>query len=223
LFALFTRIYAQLTLLRESLALFANDYHDGSRSTGRVLATIRAGGLPDKPAPRKRTDCPTVRQWTRKEYRIAAVGRSNTQRGETDGNATSVPQKAKRGRPRKTADKEDKTTHWYLQNSDGSIVSEAEIADMSRKARMLWRTLDEDGMAPQTFGQISMKAWEYFSRTMLADGAHEFLLFCDDGEWKLREWSTRSYPSWHRNRFSQEDEDVTQDESKAILFNTISY
>ncbi|KAH9170881.1 hypothetical protein EDB89DRAFT_2071341 [Lactarius sanguifluus] len=54
-----------------------------------------------------------------------------------------------------------------------------------------------------------MKAWEYYSRMMLADEAHDFLLLCDDGEWKLWEWSTRSYPSWHRNRFA-----VTKDATK---------
>ena len=87
---------------------------------------------------------------------------------------------------------------------------------MSRKARMLWTTLDEDGMAPQTFGQISMKAWEYFSRMMLADEAHDFLLLCNDGEWKLREWSTRSYPSWHRNRFTDPKEEATKTQAKGM-------
>jgi hypothetical protein len=59
---------------------------------------------------------------------------------------------------------------------------------------MIWQTLDEDGMAPMMFSQISLKAWEYFLCTILTDKAFKFLLFCDDGEWKLREWSTRSYP-----------------------------
>ena len=70
---------------------------------------------------------------------------------------------------------------------------------------MLWRTLNEDGLAPPTFGQMMPKAFEYFSRIMLADEAHNFLLLCNDGEWKLWEWSTRSYPSWHRNRCGQSE------------------
>jgi hypothetical protein len=74
---------------------------------------------------------------------------------------------------------------------------------------MIWRTLDEDGMAPVTFGQISLKVWEYFSHTILADEAFEYLLFCDDREWKLREWCMRSYPSWHCNRFNLTDDDAT--------------
>ena len=65
---------------------------------------------------------------------------------------------------------------------------------------MIWRMLDKDGLAPATFGKMIMPALEYFLRTMLADKAHKFLLLCNDGEWKLREWSMWSYPSWYRNK-----------------------
>ena len=143
---------------------------------------------------------------------------ANTQRGDTDGNATSVRSKAKRGRPRKSTedDEDSQTTHFYLENADGTLVSATEIAEMSRKARTLWRTLDEEDLAPQTFGQISTKSWEYFSRLMLVDKAHDFLLLCDDGEWKLKEWCTRSYPSWHRNRFNQDDKDADKDQDTGM-------
>lgn len=205
---------------RESLALFANDYHEGSRSTGRVLSTIRSGNLPTKPPPKKREDCPSVIQWTRKDFRRECVAHSNAQRGETDGNATSTQTKAKRGRPRKDSNNEGKKSHPYLENIDGVPISNEQITEMSRKARMLWRTLEEDGMAPATFGQISMRAWEYFSTLMLADKAFSFLLLCNDGEWKLREWSTRSYPSWHRNRFNKDADNP--DKGKSITLNTTS-
>ena len=158
-----------------------------------------------------------VVQWTRKDFRHISVAQANACRGKMDGNATSAWSKGRRGRPRKSSDDDNKTkTHLYLENEDGSPVDEDQIVEMSRKARMLWTTLDEDGMAPQTFGQISMKAWEYFSRMMLADEAHDFLLLCDDGEWKLREWSTRSYPSWHRNRFTDPKEEATKTQAKGM-------
>ncbi|KAH9033073.1 hypothetical protein EDB85DRAFT_1890359 [Lactarius pseudohatsudake] len=80
-------------------------------------------------------------------------------------------------------------------NWNGIPVDKSVIAEMSRKARMLWRTLDKNGLAPETFSKIENRAWDYFSQTILADKAHEFLLLCDDREWKLREWSTKSYPS----------------------------
>ena len=179
-----------------------------------MVSAIRAGNLPVRPPPKKHEDSLPVKLWTRKEFRHACIEHTSAQRGETDGNATSVRGKGKRGRPRKGSDQDSKTSHFYLENADGTAVSEEQIAEMSRKARMMWRTLDSDGMAPHMFGQISMSAWNYYSSMMLADEAFEFLLLCDDGEWKLREWSTRSYPSWHRNKFSKDtDNDLTKGES----------
>ena len=147
---------------------------------------------------------------------------TNAQRGETNGSATSARGKGKRRRPRKGSDQDNKTSHFYLENSDGMPVSEEQITEMSHKARMLWRTLNSDGMAPPTFGQISMRAWEYYSSTMLTDKAHDFLLLCDDGKWKLREWSTRSYPSWHHNRFNK-DTDKELKKGESILLYTLAY
>lgn len=43
---------------------------------------------------------------------------------------------------------------------------------------------------------------------MLVDEQLYFLLLCDNGEWKLREWCSRSYPSWHRNRLAPIDKDA---------------
>ncbi|KAH9008347.1 hypothetical protein EDB83DRAFT_2531849 [Lactarius deliciosus] len=194
----------EVKALRGVIELFAKEYHESTSGIhiNGVLASLRTGTVPAKPALRKRTDVPMVVQWTRKDFRRVSATKGNPNRGETDGNATSVRQKGKRGRPRKDSNDDGHATHHYLENEDGMPVDADMIAEMSRKARMLWATLDEDSMAPATFGGISMKAWEYYSRMMLADEAHDFLLLCDDGEWKLWEWSTRSYPSWHRNRFA---------------------
>lgn len=179
---------------------------------------VRSGDLPVRPAPKKREDFPPVNLWTRKEFRHACILHTNAQRGETDGDATSTRGKGKRGRPRKGSDHDNKTSHFYLQNADGGPVTEEQIMDMSRKARMLWRALDRDGMAPPTFGQISMSAWEYYSSILLADEALEFLLLCDDGEWKLREWSTRSYPSWHRNKLNKDADNESTKRESHILY-----
>ncbi|KAH9007985.1 hypothetical protein EDB85DRAFT_2165047 [Lactarius pseudohatsudake] len=194
----------EVKALRGAIELFAKEYHESTSGIhiNGVLASLRTGTVPAKPALRKHMDVPMVVQWTRKDFRRVSATKGNTNRGETDGNATSMRQKGKCGRPRKDSNDDGHATHHYLENEDGTPVSADIVAEMSHKARMLWATLDEDGMAPATFGGISMKAWEYFSRMMLADEAHDFLLLCDVGEWKLWEWSTRSYPSWHRNRFA---------------------
>ncbi|KAI9447367.1 hypothetical protein BJY52DRAFT_1193331 [Lactarius psammicola] len=188
----------EIRTLKEALELFARDYHENRQASSGGFLSISSEILPPKQALKIRTDNPQVHYWVKKEY-THAMRKQN--RGETDGNATTVQVKRKRGRPpRESDDEEDHSAHFYLENQDGTPVDKSTIAEMSRKARMLWRTLDKNGLAPETFGKISKKAWDYFSRTILADQTHEFLLLCDDGEWKLREWSTKSYPSWYRNK-----------------------
>ena len=100
-----------------------------------MVSTIQSGILPVKPAPTKREDFPPVNQWTRKEFRRASVVHTNAQREETDGDATSTRGKGKRGHPRKGSDQDNKTSHFYLENADGVLVSEEQITEMSRKAR----------------------------------------------------------------------------------------
>ncbi|KAH9020485.1 hypothetical protein EDB84DRAFT_1565692 [Lactarius hengduanensis] len=166
----------EVKTLKEALGLFAKDYHNrqGGASGGFLNITPEIMDLPPKQALRIRTDNTGVVYWLRKEYRRAARKQN---RGETDGNATSVQAKRKPGRPpRDSEDEEDHSAHFYLENQDGTPVDKSVIAEMSRKARMLWRTLDKNGLAPETFGKISAKVWDYFSRTILADKAHEFLL-----------------------------------------------
>ena len=119
---------------RDSLALFANDYHEGGLAPNHVGHTIRSGNLPARPAPKKREDSLPVHHWTRKEFKCACVVHANTQRGETDGDATSVCGNGKCGHPRKGSDKDNKPTHFYLENMDGVPVLEEQITEMSRKA-----------------------------------------------------------------------------------------
>ncbi|KAM6491889.1 hypothetical protein JOM56_012527 [Amanita muscaria] len=56
---------------------------------------------------------------------------------------------------------------------------------MSQKARRIWIALKKAAEAPATWGQISTDLHEYYVREM-----------CDDGEWKLLEWTRKSYSSW---------------------------
>jgi hypothetical protein len=175
------------------------------------------------PPPKICGDCPSVIQWTRKDYGHINAAKAKAWRGETNGNATSMLQKGKPGRPPKNSTEDNKTKHMYLENINGVPVSVEQIIEMSRKARMLWRTLHKDGMAPATFGQISMRAWEYYSMLMLADKAYSFLLLCDDGKWKLQEWSTQSYLSRHRNRFNKDTDDPDKDKGKRNIIQSASY
>ncbi|KAH8978600.1 hypothetical protein EDB86DRAFT_902600 [Lactarius hatsudake] len=61
---------------------------------------------------------------------------------------------------------------------------------------MLWISLDKRKLAPPTFGGLTTPAWDFYARTLLNDPKLEFLLLCDDTEWKLRLWSTKAYSCW---------------------------
>ena len=54
-------------------------------------------------------------------------------------------------------------------------------------------------MAPQTFGKISSEAWEFIAHVVLPLPEFKFLLYCSDGEWKLKEWCKTNYSLWTRN------------------------
>lgn len=58
---------------------------------------------------------------------------------------------------------------------------------------MIWRMLNKDHMATASFSQISLKAWESCTCIQYANNVFDFLLFCSNREWKLQDWSTRSF------------------------------
>ncbi|KIL54971.1 hypothetical protein M378DRAFT_182359 [Amanita muscaria Koide BX008] len=117
--------------------------------------------------------------------------------GETDGLATS---KKKPGRKKFNSDDDtpttDSATHPYLQNEDGSLVSPEQLGVMSQKARRIWIAFKKEGEAPTTWGQISTDLHDYYVQEMVSDPKFLFLRYCDDGEWKLLEWTRKSYSSW---------------------------
>jgi DNA-directed RNA polymerase delta subunit len=171
-------------LIRYSICLsnvidrFAKEHHDHTCKAGKGGSTILCDVPPAPPLDQKE-DHPAVDYWYREEYNRAEA----TQNGETNGDAATVPPAGQ-------------SPHYYLQHHDGTPASKREIAALSFAARARWATLMEQGRAPKTFSKMSSSSWEYFSRTLLADPDYAFLRWCDDGEWKLREWSTQAYSSW---------------------------
>jgi hypothetical protein len=153
-----------------------------------VILSSRTPALPSLDA---REDHPAVDYWAREDYNRAEESRSL---GETVGDITLITE-PNTG----SAQASSHSKHYYLQRHDGTPVSKKEVASLSFKARSLWATLKEEGRAPKTFGKISSSAWDFFLRTMVADPDFSFLRWCDDGEWKLREWATQNYSSWAYN------------------------
>ncbi|KAF8273911.1 hypothetical protein EI94DRAFT_1085324 [Lactarius quietus] len=115
---------------------------------------------------------------------------------ETNRDSSSSRAKPKPGCPPKDLYEE----YFYLENEDGTLVSREVIFRMSQKAQTIWEILDEHGLAPTTFDKISETAWEFYARSMLSDPEFFSLRLCDDGQWKLREWSNSCYSSWYDNR-----------------------
>ena len=197
---------------------FAGEYHemkakDGGNGTRRPLPFAGLCPLPQLLA---REDKPRVVYWERDSY-------SNTpganERGETDANATSIPGKRPVGRPRKLTvnddDEEDdddgdgdgdsdditpvagnKPKHRYLEKEDGTPISTLDLRLLGNKARQCWATMLEYGYAPKTWGKISSIAREFYFRSLLNEPGLEFLRLCEDGQWKLTEWTQQSYSGW---------------------------
>jgi len=71
---------------------------------------------------------------------------------------------------------------------------------MSTEVQMAWQSLHKQKMAPKMFSKISMEAWEFIAHSILPNPKLEFLLYCDDRQWKLKEWCKQNYSSWTCNQ-----------------------
>ncbi len=157
-----------------------------------ALPFILLADLPPVPKPFPKDDCTEVSLWTPRHYRDL-LNSQNEQVGGTDGNSS-----ASSGEQGRRHHKKLKPTHPYLQNKDGTPVNDLSV--MSTEVRMAWQSLHKRKMAPKTFGKISTEAWEFIARSVLPNPKLEFLLYCDDGQWKLKEWCKQNYSSWTRNQ-----------------------
>lgn len=79
---------------------------------------------------------------------------------------------------------------FYLENEDGPLISRNLTFRMSQKAQTIWESLDSD---EHGLDEISKTAWGFYSRHMLSDPELFVLRLHDDGQWKLKVWSSNSY------------------------------
>lgn len=146
------------------------------------------GDVPPYPPLDPQEDHPAVDLWFKGDFNRAEATQLS---GETHGDVPTDGTVQTPGGNR--------SPHYYLQHHDGTPVNKREVAALSFDARGLWTTLMEENRAPKTFSKMSSSAWEFFSRTLLANPDHAFLRWCDDGQWKLREWAKQNYSSWTLN------------------------
>ena len=177
---------------------------------------------PPNPTLPEQNDHTSIHFWFKSLYKTESIKRKK--KGETDGQATSVRIKKKAGRPRKssTEEPEDHSAHFYLEYDDGTPVSSEDISDLSQLARATWEDLHDVKLAPTTFCKMSRIAWDYFWRSMVSVPQFSFLLLCEGGQWKLRQWSIKSYPSWAANRGIRQVKPKTEvlDDAKLIQMDT---
>ncbi|KAH9033838.1 hypothetical protein EDB84DRAFT_1561574 [Lactarius hengduanensis] len=138
----------------------AGPTNHGRRPAGGVTkGTCRVFSLanpPPNPTLQEQGDHPDVFYWDIREFRIEARHRTKQgNKGETNDEANLVITKRKRGRPPKSEMTGTNHSHFYLEYHDGTPVSSEDIVLLSQKARMAWLELDDDGLAPPTFGQMT--------------------------------------------------------------------
>lgn len=157
-------------------------------------SAILLGDVPPAPPLELKEDHPHITYWSREDFNRAESKRVS---GETSGDA-STNNAASPQEPQDQA-QDNYTKYYYLQHDNGTRVSKKEVARLSFDARARWFTLLEQKRAPSIFSRLSGRSWEFFSRSILSDPNHAFLRWCNDGQWKLREWCTQNYSSWALN------------------------
>jgi len=82
----------------------------------------------------------------------------------------------------------------FVETENGEIVSRKRMDDMRKYARGLWDTFQEEGIAPQKWGEATAHLRERYHRFMY-EGFPELKL-CDK-DWKVDLIATLHYPSWY--------------------------
>lgn len=182
-----------LLLLSNSkiVSKFSEEYHSLKDSDGGGGRSIVFADIKPIPPPRKRDDYPGVNIWSKAD--LVRITKPN--KGETNGESNTAIPKAKAGHPRK-GEQTTSLSNIYLQNRDGTQISADQLEALSFAARVAWLSLLKMKWAPPTFCRMSYEAWDFYAGVMLNDPDFEYLLYCDDAKWKLREWSKQNYSSW---------------------------
>ncbi|KIL54806.1 hypothetical protein M378DRAFT_18535 [Amanita muscaria Koide BX008] len=144
---------------------------------------------------------PDVNFWTRELWDKHCA----YNKGKTNGLAQTA---GKRGRPAKRTsdeveDNEEVTKHPYIETVEGRPVSGLHLHRIGVKARSIWTSLANRGLAPEKFKKMDSAAKEYYFTEM----CNEFfeLRLCSDF-WKLELWSSKNYPSWSQNHLEEKKE-----------------
>lgn len=150
------------------------------------------------------SEYPHVKYWTRQQWDNYCA----ENKGKTNGLAQTI---GKRGRPAKTTSDElndsndDNAKHPYVETVEGRPVSALHLHRIGVKARAIWTSLANRGLAPEKFMKMDAAAKEYYF-TEMCNEFFEFRL-CSDA-WKLELWSSKNYSSWAQNHLDSKKENA---------------
>lgn len=157
--------------------------------------STRLPAFKDIPPPLHQKNYQKVTFWSEKSYE-EYMKRDD---GDTDGFATKKP---RRGRPSNTLEDDDeKSAYPYLEDDSGVPVDRQRLTKFGDRARKVFNSLKHADLAPASWGQLGLDAYEYFKIEMVSE-FREFRL-CE-GFWKLDRWAARAYASWIQNIRRQE-------------------
>jgi hypothetical protein len=130
--------------------------------------------------------------------------------GDTDGLATRKP---KRGQPSEN-NEDDNDKHPYLEDRKGNPVNWQWLSKFGDQAQKVFNTLKHASVAPPSWGQLGLNAYEYFKNEMILE-FQEFCLW--NGAWKLDHWAACAYVSWRQNIWRQEGDYIKKKQKSSSL------
>ncbi|KAH9011404.1 hypothetical protein EDB84DRAFT_1445163 [Lactarius hengduanensis] len=144
-----------------------------SKGTCRIFSLANP---PPNSTLQEQEDHPDVFYWDIHEFRIEArCCTKQGNKGETNGEANSVIMKRKCGCPPKSKTTGTNHCHFYLEYHNGTLLSSKDITLLSQKARMAWLELNDVGLTPPTFGQMTKITWDFFWCSMVKPKATDTL------------------------------------------------
>ncbi|KAF8274639.1 hypothetical protein EI94DRAFT_1825251, partial [Lactarius quietus] len=68
---------------------------------------------------------------------------------------------------------------------------------------------------------MTKPAWDYYAQSLLNNPKLDFLLLCDDGEWKLKMWSIKAYSCWSGNHGLHDKKVKDEKDSGEVALKTL--
>lgn len=96
--------------------------------------------------------------------------------------------------------REGNTMTWYVQDKDGNPVDAERVSNIRQRARAIWRQLLRMGIAPNSWAQAGLDAYDLYEHHMVERFPE--LSYCEDN-WKAHMIASDNYPSWYADHIKE--------------------